>query len=92
VSLIDEKTSREKDDDLIQAILNGPGEIFSKYTIKNLDTVVSYGIQVTSDDGHHVHFYLHAGPFNSRGLAGSLCLRKDEFQDFASKLKADVKR
>lgn len=51
---------------------------------------VTFGVKVTSDYGH-VHFDLFAGRTpHSRGRAGSLTLRRDEFEEFIWRLAPEA--
>lgn len=52
--------------------------------------MISYGARVNNDNGHHVHFTFHVGEPGCRGLAGRLCLRKEEFDDMTEKLNMEV--
>lgn len=56
---------------------------------------VTFGVKVTRDDGPggHVHFDLFAGRTpHSRGRAGRLVLRPDEFEEFVKRLNPEIVR
>jgi hypothetical protein len=53
---------------------------------------ITYGVIISSKNLDHVYFSLYVGKGDDRRLSGKLILEHDDFQDFISKLDAQVRQ